>query len=59
MSWERIGVIAGVIGTVVALVGLVQAVTSGWKPTLFSGANDRFSCQLRSYPSEPDQLWRD
>lgn len=61
MSWkkiEKIHVIVGIIAAVATVGGLVYAIASGWKPPLlFSRANDRFSCQLRSYPDEGSEIW--
>lgn len=59
MSWwekvNKVNAVAGIIGTVVAIAGLVLAVSAGWKPTKFT--NDRFSCQLRTYAKENAQFY--
>ena len=58
MSWKKIDVIAGIISAVVGVGGLVYGMASNWKPPLaFSSTNDRFSCQLRSYPDEGSEIW--
>jgi hypothetical protein len=58
MSWEKVNPVVGIIGLGVAVAALLlQASDWKWKPTLFGGANDRFSCQLRDYPEEKSRLF--
>jgi hypothetical protein len=58
MSWEKVNPVVGIIGLGVAVAALLlQASDWKWKPTLFGGANDRFSCQRREYPEENSTLY--
>ena len=48
-----------VIGTVIGAAGLALAYASlmGWKPALFSGKDDRFTCGLQPDTSTGGEVW--
>jgi hypothetical protein len=57
MSLVKAGFVVAILGVVIAAAALANDVINNKKPPLlFSGKNDRFTCELRPY-SEEGEIW--